>query len=110
MGCGGSAPKSATPKALMGLDVTLGPNVVVSGEGARRNPDFGPSVIGAVESRLMSDGFDVVPASKGTAPVHIQLTANPGGSKQRRGLVSLLDEGTWCAPRSCARALQSRGA
>jgi uncharacterized caspase-like protein len=84
-GCGGSsAPaRSPTPAAMNGLDVLVVPNVTLSGEGAREHGNFGDTLIGAMESRLLGDGFDVVPAGQEAAALRVQARANLSVSRSQ---------------------------
>lgn len=74
--CAGTPPHAAMPTPLVGLDVIVGPDVALSGEGVRRFPTFGQSLAYAIRSQLQTDGFEIVTAERGQNAVRIGLQAN----------------------------------
>jgi len=83
VGCGGGTVNThaETPQELMGLDVVIGPGVELSGEGVPANAGFGDALVGAMQSRLVGDGFDVVPPGRGASAVRVQTRAQITVSK-----------------------------
>jgi hypothetical protein len=63
------------PQALQGLAVLVGPGVQLSGEGAPRFPAFGDALIGEMQSRLVTDGFNVVQTDPSASAVHVEIRA-----------------------------------